>query len=296
MNNDALTIEELNGSEGLLADDIDKIEVTRKICLNCGTEITDKFCPHCGQSVKVPERMTNHTFWKSVFATFTRWNTGFLNTAKKLSYKPWEVIKDYIQGKQVNYSHPVTMVIQLGLYTAFIVMFVEGLLEINFRPNFFDEENTNWFIASLKNSTVLKSLWISFPLSLAAYLVYWKHGSRRFTFSEYVIAVLYFLCSIRLYTFFFSPVNYILSKGDIDLYSYYNCVIVALCGLFLGVPLICKAFPIKSKGRRIWTLIKFFIVGFFFVAIYWIIFAFIDDLLSGYDMDTWFYDYFIEDA
>lgn len=271
---------------------IEKTDIVVARCLNCGTEVSDRFCPHCGQSVSVPERITNRGFGKSILSTFSRWNSGFLNTLINLSYRPWDVIKDYIHGKQVNYSHPVTMIIQVSLYTTFIIMFIEGLFEIEFHKAIEENDTANWFVKTIKDSTVLRSLWVSVPFIIAAYLTYWKHGSRRFTFSEYVIAALYFMVTIRVLTFVVSPINYFLSHGES--LSSFNLVFIAIIGLTFGIIMITKAFPIQSKVTRITMFVLFIIISLIVTYIYIMISEFIEDVIVGSLNENWINDYLSE--
>ena len=253
-----------------------------RYCLNCGKEVIGNFCSHCGQPTGVPAKLNNKTFGKSVVMSFARLNPGFFNTFLKLCYKPWDVIRDYIHGKQVPYSHPVSMLIQLTLYTSFIIMIMEGLFDIKWGLNKEIPEGTHWMIRIIKESTVLRVLWISVPVTLAAYLAYWKHGSRRFTFSEYLIANLYVIIAVRIYFFFLTPVNYIFFEGDI--YSGFIIGSLALICLFIGSVIIYKAFPIKSKWKAIGVFLWFIVLAAIFFSIYKMGFDILEDLLQGHEI------------
>ena len=292
MKENSLVLGELEPEELSLISDAESEEESVTLCLNCGTEVTDRFCPHCGQSVAVPKKLNNKTFGKSVAMSFARLNPGFLNTFIKLSYKPWEVVKDYIHGKQVAYSHPISMLIQLTLYTSFIFMIFEGLFDIKLSYSHQWEEGTHWFIGVLKDSTVVRVLWVSLPFIAAGYLVYWNHGSRRFTFSEYVIAALYLMISIRIYMFIFAPVNSLFYAGDE--YSDFKVAVISLSGLTLGSIMVIKAFPIKNIWKRIGYYIMFLGVAFGFYIAYYMLFYYIDDLLIGKDMGNWIENFFNE--
>lgn len=261
-------------------------------CLNCGTEVFDKFCPHCGQSTSVPKKLNNKTFGKSVWMSFARLNPGFLNTFLKLIYKPWEVISDYIHGKQVGYSHPISMLIQFTLYSTFIMMFLEGILEVELLVKQQFEEGTPWLIRALKDSTVVRVLWISVPVIFAAYLAYWNHGSRRFTFSEYIIGALYLVITIRIYDFLFTPINYFLN--DSEPISDYRLFYIGIVALFFGSITLFKAFPIRSQWKGVMLFIGFVAMSIIFLLTYHIFFTWIDDFIMGKDMSNWIDNYFAD--
>lgn len=264
--------------------------MTPRTCLNCGTEVTDKFCPHCGQSAGVPEKINNKTFGKSLAMSFARLNPGFFNTLVKLSYKPWEVIRDYIHGKQVPYSHPVSMLIQLTLYTSFIIMFIEGILEIDLVKFDRDHGEDPWWIRTLTDSTVVRVLWFSIPLIGAVYLAYWNFGSRRFSFSEYIIAALYLIISMRIFSFIFTPVNFIYFNGEAD--SVFNISVIFIIGIIFGTIIIFKAFPIASKWKSAVVFIWFLVLALLFYLVYSMFFQFMYDIIVGNNTENWLQRYF----
>lgn len=286
MNAETLTLDEnLQISEAGNSDIVYEEEVSgQKFCLNCGSEVEENFCPHCGQSVGVPERMSNKAFGKSLAMTFTRLNSGFGNTLIKLSYKPWEVIRDYIHGKQVNYSHPVTMLIQISLYSSFILMFIEGIFGINLNLKE-EREGANWLIITLKESTVITTLWMAVPMIFSVYLTFWKHGSRRFSASEYIVATLYLIITIKIYTFLIAPINYLFFQGD--KMSEFNLGYILVIGTFFCFVTMFKAFPIQSMWKRVVLFILLIILASTFISIYTLIFEMIDDFLMGKDMTDW---------
>lgn len=263
---------------------------TEKICLNCGEAVSGKFCSNCGQPANVPEKMNNKTFGKSVILCFSRLSSAFFRTLISLIYKPWDVIRDFIHGKQLRYSHPVTMLIQLGLVSTFIFTFLEGAFGIMLVNN--SEVEGNWFIKLIKTSPVIKVLWVSVPVIFAGYLVYWNFGSRRFTFSEYLIAALYIIISIKIISYIFYPINYYWFDGDP--LSDFNFYIVSVSMLILGGITVLKAFKIKSKWRAALQFGLFGALAFVFLLAYTMFFQFIDDVILGKDTENWISNFFSE--
>lgn len=260
-------------------------EIELKYCLNCGEEINGKFCSNCGQPTSIPQKLNNRTFGKSVVMCFTRLSGAFLNTLVKLCYKPWEVIRDFIHGRQMPYSHPVTMLIQLALVVTFLGAALEGIFDYKALMVSAHYEG-GWFIRSLKESTVIRIMWYLVPFIVAGYLAYWKYGSRRFSFSEYLIAGLYLIISVRIYSSLLLPINYFSGNDETihDIGVYTSLAI----GFVFGIITIYKAFPIPSRWKRIMQLTFFLVLAFVIMIAYATFFNYIDDLLMGKDMDNWF--------
>lgn len=292
MKGDSLVIDELScnpDSASVSYEESSEEKVT--VCLNCGTEVSDNFCPHCGQSTSVPKKLNSKTFGKSVAMSFTRLNPGFFNTFVKLTYKPWEVVRDYIHGKQVEYSHPISMLIQIALYFSFIIMFVEGIFDIDLlKDSEQSEEGVNWFIKTLKESTVLRSIWIAIPFIVAVVLAYWNHGSRRFTFPEYIVAGLYINISINIYSFLLLPINYFWFDGE-SMSDFRLFTIVCLYLIF-GCVMVFKAFPMSSRWKDGAFFLWFIALAVVLFVIYTMFFSFLNALISGNDMNDWVSNYF----
>lgn len=267
-------------------------DVTReeesKYCLNCGAEISGNYCSNCGQLTSVPRKMNNRMFGKSVLICFSRLSSTFFHTFVSLMFKPWEVIRNFIHGRHVSYSHPITMLIQLTLVTTFIITTVEGLFDISLFQQ--TEYEGSWIVKALKSSVVIRICWYAVPFIIAGYLAYWKFGSRRFTFSEYLIAALYLVITIRIYFLFISPINYLWFGGDTT--SDLTIVVVPLLGIIFGGITIFKAFPIKSKWKSAFMFIFFLALSFGLMVLYTTCYNFIDDVLMGKDLDNWLIDYF----
>ena len=77
-------------------------------CLNCGTVITDKFCPHCGQKKEV-KKLTWHSLVHEIAHFFSHIEKGFLRTSYQLIIHPGNVIREYLDGKRIQYQKPVSL-------------------------------------------------------------------------------------------------------------------------------------------------------------------------------------------
>jgi hypothetical protein len=74
-------------------------------CVNCGAPLTALFCAECGQRTR-PTRLSVRGVASDVITRITSADRGFVHTAYRLTVAPGDVIRDYISGRTVVYSHP----------------------------------------------------------------------------------------------------------------------------------------------------------------------------------------------
>ncbi len=226
-------------------------------CLNCGTLCYDNYCPSCGQSTAAT-RINMRAFSAGAGASFARLTAGFLATFWGLLIHPWEVIREYLAGKRVKYSPPVTMLIQLSLYTYVIYHIIDALIGTNITPtspkvNIETLEYFSRIINMIIESDTILYMVMALPLAGVCYLVYYKHGSRRFNFAEYLTATIYMFSAGIIYDFVFFPVE-IISPSVSDVLT--NSALVVMGLLALG-----KAFPIRPWPKRIAMMLCFLLVS-----------------------------------
>ena len=284
MNSETLMVDETSPSSPLKEEEIAAAGQKAKYCLNCGREISGNFCSNCGQSTSVSERISNRAFWRSVLLCFSRLGESFFHTFIKLAYKPWEVIRDYIHGRQIPYSHPVTMLIQLTLVMTFIAFICESFFDVDIFP--IQKFEGVWIIKTLKENIIVRLIWFSIPFIGAGYLVYWNYGSRRFSFGEYLIATLYLIISIRILVILAKPIEVIYGQES-DAWGI-AVGIYLLIGFIYGIKIVTKAFPIKNKWVRIRQLVFLLALSIVFFCFNIIILYFLENLLKGTLDEPWF--------
>lgn len=106
-------------------------------CFNCGRTSSGVYCPDCGQLLQTSKRITMKSFWKEVVMSFASLTPGFWRTFVGLLLHPWQVIRQYINGQRVKYSPPVTMVMQLLLYSTFIYTILGNIFHVGLFCIFF---------------------------------------------------------------------------------------------------------------------------------------------------------------
>lgn len=87
-------------------------------CKNCRETFTGNFCPRCGQSRYTP-RYVLKGIVGNVLRTIFRVDGKFAHTLLELLYRPGHMMRDFIQGRRINYTLPLAMVF---LMTAFYML------------------------------------------------------------------------------------------------------------------------------------------------------------------------------
>lgn len=182
-------------------------------CLNCGRRFSDgNYCPWCGQH-RDTGRLTTKNFMITVFAGLTRINMGFLYTCLSLLIHPWQVIRDYLNGKRVRYTGPVQTLIVL----CFISLVVEpwfgepvasvnaGELPIS-QGNYIGRLVVNvleWFMAS----PTVQNLTVFIP-AVPAFMWVTSHGGRmRYNFAECLLGAIYTSAAMFLFSLVMLPLR-----------------------------------------------------------------------------------------
>ncbi len=221
-----------------------KDAVAKTVCLNCGTECEGVYCPSCGQPTQTPRRITMKTFWKGAAMSFARLTPGFWATFVGLMFRPWDVIRQYIRGKRIKYSPPVTMVIQLLLYFTFFYTVVGNIFHTDLLgvSELALPEGTSWFVKMLMSSDVFFKILVAAVLAFNCYLTYGLSTGRRHNLAEYLTAAIYMGCCFSIYNNLLLPLGLIWPEGV------YVLKITAVA--VIGTVALNKAFPMKGRWRR----------------------------------------------
>lgn len=83
-----------------------RISVSSQSCASCGAPLQGAYCAACGQRV-LRERHTLRSFVRSGAAQLLDLDRGFLHTFWRLVTSPVTVVRDYLAGATVKYTHPV---------------------------------------------------------------------------------------------------------------------------------------------------------------------------------------------
>ena len=240
-------------------------------CLNCGSICRENYCPRCGQPAQTPQRITMKTFWKGVALSFARMTPGFWSTFVGLLIHPWVVIREYLRGKRVKYSPPVTMVIQLLLYSTFIYTVLGHILDIDFFSMYSggktEEETGNWLLDLILSSDVLFKILIACSIAINCYVAYRNKGRRRYSFYEFLTAAIYMGCCFSIY-------NNLLRPLDLIGPAVGTCVKIGVA-LIIGTVTLFKAFPMTPWWRKWLTWLWFLTLNILYAAAILVLFTMI---------------------
>lgn len=224
---------------------MDTIE-EKKTCLNCGADCTGRYCPQCGQPTGTPKRITMKSFWKRAAMSFASMTPGFWNTFAGLLLHPWVVIREYLHGRRVCYSPPVTMVMQLLLYFSFLYTILGQLFGVDLLGKHGDVKSLmggNWLLAFIFSSNVVCKVLVCGVMAFNCHLIYHRRCHARYNFAEYLTAAIYMGCCFSIY-------SSLLSK-PLELVSYEASVFCKLgVNVVIGTLALFRAFPIRSWWRR----------------------------------------------
>ena len=251
----------------------DKVIREERECLNCGEVSEGLFCNNCGQSMETPQRITMKTFGKGVAMSFARLTPGFWATFVGLTLCPWDVIREYLHGKRVKYSPPITMVIQLLLYFTLLYTFLGDFLNFDFyvddNDGAFDRTlEKYWLLRVILSSDVIVKFLVALPISYSCYLAYRSAGSHRYNFAEYITAAIYMGCSFAIYNNLLARPIGLLNP---DVANYIKTGIV----LIIGTLSLFNAFPVKSFWRRWWLWLKFMFLNICWILIFVVLYMII---------------------
>ncbi|WP_081871759.1 DUF3667 domain-containing protein [Chryseobacterium sp. FH1] len=100
-------------------------------CKNCGHRFEGKFCNNCGQTVET-ERIDFHYLKHEIPHSFFHVNAGLFYTSKQLFIRPGHAIREYLEGKRVNHSQPLSFILILaGFYILLCHLFHINLFELS---------------------------------------------------------------------------------------------------------------------------------------------------------------------
>ena len=102
-------------------------------CLHCGTIFSGNFCPNCGQDAAT-ERTSARGAAASLTKTIFTYDGTFPNTIKQLIYRPGYMIRDYLNGHRVCYTHPIQLmlfIVTIKLMLAYFLPLSDDGLGIN---------------------------------------------------------------------------------------------------------------------------------------------------------------------
>lgn len=178
-----------------------------KICKNCNHICTGNFCSNCGQSTLV-KRIDFRFVLHDLQHGLLHFDNGLFTTIKELLLNPGTTIQNFINGKWMNYFHPLSMLLIL---TAIYGLFdINNIIEKSNQDEFFSTFSNifNWFL-NHRNLLVILTL----PLTtLGTKLIFRKE---KYNYYEFLVLESYNLSLITFINILLLPITLYFSENSI---------------------------------------------------------------------------------
>lgn len=89
-------------------------------CLNCNENINRNYCDNCGQKASTHRYSLKHFIEHDFIHGVWHVDTGILFTIKTLFTRPGYSVREYVEGKRVNYFNFVSLLILIMAVSAFL--------------------------------------------------------------------------------------------------------------------------------------------------------------------------------
>lgn len=197
-------------------------------CKNCQNQFTGKFCNQCGQKW-IDWRWNNKKLIVSASSAVFNLEKGFFFTFKNLLLRPGKMVREYLDGKTVNYTNPfryALLAIAASVFIAFTLgvwdLQVENIVEGYKKIGLIDSKQSELEMKE-RMSAVAKFINI-IPLALLPFIAFTTKmifSKQRLLYAEYTIltafvigqATLYGIISLMITYLFPSLVNLFMGAG-----------------------------------------------------------------------------------
>jgi len=95
-------------------------------CLNCTSPITHNFCANCGQKASTHRYSIQHFLAHDLVHGVWHVDKGILFTLIALFTRPGHSVREFIQGKRVNYFSFITLILLILTVTGLVAPYAHG--------------------------------------------------------------------------------------------------------------------------------------------------------------------------
>ena len=198
-------------------------------CLNCQQEISKYFCSNCGQKASVHRYSVKHFVEHDLIHGIWHVDKGFLFTIKQLFTRPGHSVREYIQGKRVNYFNVISLIMILLAVSSFLSHYtqikVNDLMPETIKAdmNSFERFSTKYpklvLVILIPVYSFFSLIWFrKTKLNLAEYLILNAYK----TAAELVVGVLFSLLTVF----------YLNIKGLTFIYYFFVVFCTILCSIW----------------------------------------------------------------
>ncbi len=162
-------------------------------CLNCANPVQHNFCPHCGQKASTHRYSMAHFVAHDLVHSVWHVDKGIFFTIKELFTRPGHSVREYIQGKRVNYFSFITLILLLlavaGFLNPYLKVTMSDLMSENSRKMMNVIEK---FTTSYPKITML----ITLPISAFFSFIWFRRS--KLNYSEHLVLESYKIIPLLL--------------------------------------------------------------------------------------------------
>lgn len=169
------------------------------VCKNCTVQFHGNYCYNCGQ----PANTRDFTFaylWESVLHIF-HVEKGLFFTIKALFTRPGYAIREYIEGKRVQYIKPLVF---LFLMTVIYDVLYRGGVMLHWIPKGDEETHGLWKILDFLGQGGYGAIAVCFIFSVFARIAFWKSD---FNYIQHVIVNAFVQAQLTIFDIVFLPLE-----------------------------------------------------------------------------------------
>ena len=215
-----------------------------KKCKNCGEFAQSNYCSNCGQSTetgRIDLHYLSHEIQHSVFHV----DRGILYTIKELLTRPGYTIKNYLDGKRVNYFKPFAFVVILSTIYGFIAHFFDVypessiMLDMGNESARYNQMTLEWLYSHYS----MAMLFLSTFSALSSYLIFRKSG---YNYLEHLVIYSY-IVGIQIFLFLLSYIFY---------YNFPSIWIIYIVSVLAYSYNVWVLFQLFNDGSWVKTIVK----------------------------------------
>ncbi len=191
------------------------------VCKNCNNHFKGKFCSHCGQAADTHE-INMHYLWHEIQHGILHFDSGIVYTTKQLFTRPGHAIREFINGKRVQFFKPFAFVFVLSTIYALLSHYL-GLEISSERVEVTQRDIKDARAIQLFNNGMGAFSWLKqhyayyvlvfLPInSLASYLAF---RNKRVNYLKHVVLNAYVIGQRTIIYLFLIPIS-ILTNFDIE--------------------------------------------------------------------------------
>ena len=180
-------------------------------CKNCNQHFKGNYCNNCGQAASTG-RLNFDSIWEDIKYGLFHFNHKIVFTTRQLFYRPGHAIRDYIEGKRLDYFKPISFLLLLASVYALLNHYfhIQFIMEGSSDHSVFNrlglEESNEWIINHFGWLALL-----GVPIySVVTFFIFRKQG---YNFIEHLVTTSFLAAQRYLFLIAVFPVLYYVGTG-----------------------------------------------------------------------------------